>query len=63
MYSKLLNLKNDMKKYHRNKKELDIYYINKRLNESLNSYYSELECSLKYLNNRHPENIIKKLGE
>jgi hypothetical protein len=52
-----------MKKYHRNKEDLEKYYIYKRLNESLKSYYSDLEYSLKYLDNRQPENILRKMGD
>lgn len=63
MYKQLINLQNEMKKYHRDKSKLDEYYIHKRLNESLNSYYKDLEYSLKYLNNRQPENVLKKWGE
>lgn len=63
MYKELLTLKYDMKKYHRNKEDLEKYYIYKRLNESLKSYYSDLEYSLKYLDNRQPENILRKMGD
>ena len=43
------------------KKTLEKYYINTRLNKSLDSYYSDLKTSLSYLNNRKSENIIKNL--
>lgn len=52
-----------MKKYHRDRSKLDKYYIYKRLNESLESYYDDLEYSLKYLRNRQPENILKKMED
>ena len=58
-----MTLKNDMKKYHRDRGKLDKYYIYKRLNESLESYYDDLEYSLKYLRNRQPENILKKMED
>ena len=63
MYKELMTLKNDMKKYHRDRSKLDKYYIHKRLNESLESYYDDLEYSLKYLRNRQPENILKKMED
>ena len=63
MYRELLSLKNDMKKYHRDKNRLDRYYVHKRLRESLSSYYDDLEYSLKYLNNRQPENVLKKMED
>lgn len=63
MYKELLKLKSEMKNYHRSKNDLTKYYIYKRLNESLESYYNDLEYSLKYLNNRQPENILKKMGD
>jgi hypothetical protein len=63
MYKELLYLKSEMKKYHRDKSVLVKYYINKRLNDSLNSYYKDLEYSIKYLDNRQPENILKKMED
>ena len=63
MYNKLLLIKKDMSSHHRSKEYLERYYINKRLKDSLNSYYKDLEDSIKYLHNRKPENILKKLGE
>lgn len=63
MYKELLKLKQEIKKYNRNKEDLEKYYIYKRLNESLKSYYDDLEYSIKYLDNRQPENILKKMGD
>lgn len=59
MYNRLLLLKKELSNYHRGRTYLEKYYISKRLNESLNSYYKELEDSLRYLDNRQPENILK----
>lgn len=61
MYNKLLNLKKELSYYHRNKEDLEKYYISKRLNDSLVSYYKDLEYSMKYLENRKEENIFKKM--
>lgn len=63
MYKELINLKREMSNYHRDKVKLDKYYIYKRLNESLDTYYNDLEYSLKYLNNRQPENVLRKMGD
>lgn len=63
MRKELIYLKSEMKKYHRDKTELVKYYINKRLNDSLTSYYKDLEYSIKYLDNRQPENIFKKMED
>lgn len=63
MYNKLISLKKELENYHRDKSELEKYYINKRLNDSLSSYYKDLEYSMKYLENRKSENVFKKLGD
>lgn len=61
MQNNLLKLKKELSFYHRDKKILEKYYINNRLNQSLESYYSDLKTSISYLNNRKSENIIKNL--
>ena len=61
MGNTLLKLRKELSFYHRDKKTLEKYYINTRLNKSLDSYYSDLKTSLSYLNNRKSENIIKNL--
>lgn len=43
------------------RKEIYKYHISKRLNESLIAYRQNLENSVKYLNNRKPENVLKEL--
>ena len=63
MCNRLLEIKKELRKYHRDRQFLEKYYINKRLHDSLISYYSDLEDSIKYLNNRQSENIFKKFGE
>lgn len=54
-------IKEDLKGHRRNKRDLEKYYINKRLNESLSSYSKQLEYSIAYLNNRKAENVIKEM--
>ena len=61
MGNNVLKLRKELSFYHRDKKTLEKYYINTRLNKSLDSYYSDLKTSLSYLNNRKSENIIKNL--
>ena len=61
MGNNLLKLRKELSFYHRDRKTLEKYYINTRLNKSLDSYYSDLKTSLSYLNNRKSENIIKNL--
>lgn len=61
MYNKLDNIKKELGKRHRDKKYLEKYYIQERLNRSLDSYYKELEKSIEYLENRVPENVVKKM--
>lgn len=61
MGNNLLKLRKELSFYHRDKKTLEKYYINTRLNKSLDSYYSDLKTSLSYLNNRKSGNIIKNL--
>lgn len=36
------------------------YYIAKRLNKSLMTYKKELEKKVAYLNDRKPENVLKR---
>ena len=63
MHDKLLELKQDLANHHRNKKDLELYYLQNRLNATLSAYYKDLEYSINYLNNRKEENIFKKLGD
>jgi hypothetical protein len=62
LYNKLVQIKYELSKYHRDRQYLERYYVNKRLTESLNSYYKDLEDSLRYLDNRKEENVFKQLG-
>lgn len=54
----------ELSKRHRNPTQLMVYFINKRLNDSLKSYYKELSESAKYLSDRKDDvNIIKRLND
>ena len=57
----LIEIQNELSKYHRDKKSLEVYYIQLRLNKSLKAYYDDLSRSVKYLNNRKTDNVIKYL--
>lgn len=57
----LLTIKKELSSRHRNKKELEYYYVNKRLEKSLSTYYEELSNSFDYLDNRQCDNVLKKL--
>lgn len=61
MTSKLLYIKKELNQHHRDKKQLEKYYIQKRLNDTLNAYYYDLEYSIKYLSNRKSENVFKQM--
>lgn len=57
----LLNIENKLAVKHRDRKELSKYYVAKRLNKTIISYKHELESNIKYLMNRKPENILKRM--
>ena len=49
--------------YHRNRKILLYNYINKRLTESLQSYYSELQDSVNFLNSKEDIRIMSSINK
>lgn len=58
----LLLIRNDLNKYHRDKSKLLEYYINTRLNKTIDAYYSDIMDSYNYLNNRDEFNMIKRMS-
>jgi len=56
----LYSILEDLNKHHRKKSDLLSYYINKRLDKSLETYYKELSYSVNYLKSK---NNIKVMGE
>lgn len=60
-YNKLMHIRADLKQHHRPKQILMKIYIQERLNKSLKTYYDELSRSATYLENRKPDNVIKKM--
>lgn len=61
LYNILCVMQNDCNRHHRDKKYLIKYYIEKRLLESLSAYYSDIEKSVSYLENRKAENVVRKM--
>lgn len=57
----LLEIKNSIKYHKRDKEYLIKYFINKRLNDSLNSYYKALESSVYALSVKDPERVVKEM--
>lgn len=58
----LLSIRNDLNKHHRDKSKLLEYYINTRLNKTIDAYYSDIMDSYNYLNNRDEFNMIKRMS-
>lgn len=58
----LLSMRNDLNKHHRDKSKLLEYYINTRLNKTIDAYYSDIMDSYNYLNNRDEFNMIKRMS-
>ena len=57
----LQNLKSSIKYYKRDHDELMKMYINKRLNESLVSYFKTLNYSVYALSVSDPEKVVREL--
>lgn len=57
------DLLNELSNYHRSKGDVIYIAISKRLDKSLQSYNEELEDSFKYLQNRKPDNLMRKLNK
>ena len=58
----LLLIRNDLNKHHRDKSKLLEYYINTRLNKTIDAYYSDIMDNYNYLNNRDEFNMIKRMS-
>lgn len=59
--NKLQNIKSHLVKQQIEKKTLSKLYVAQRLNKSLDSYMKDLEDRIKYLEQRKPENVLRKL--
>lgn len=57
-----ISMLNNIQEYKHSPKELLLYYMNKRLNKSLETYYTELSESIEYLSRRKdPTKIVRKM--
>lgn len=59
----LNNLLDELSKRHRAKDLIMLEAVEKRLNSSTQVYMEELDESLRYLANRKPVNIMKRLNK
>lgn len=57
----LYNIQRDLQQHHRSKSQLLEYYIQKRLSQSLHTYYNELSNSVQTLSSKNPVKVIKEL--
>lgn len=57
----LLSIKNDLKYHKRSRNYLMKYFIQKRLNTSLSSYFKNLESSVYTITVSDPEVILKEM--
>jgi hypothetical protein len=53
----------DLTNYHRPKETVLYYAVSQRLDKSLKSYTEELYDSFKYLQNRKPDKLMRKLNK
>lgn len=56
-------LLDDLSKHHRPKGDVIYEAISKRLDKSLQTYNDDLNDSFKYLQNRKPDNLMRKLNK
>ena len=59
-YHNLCDILHELNKYHRNKEDLKLFYLNKRLNKSLETYYHDIVQTFEYLDYRDNDNLIRK---
>ena len=58
-----LKMLKDLNQYKRSKEDLTLFYVNERLNKSLESYIEDITKSEKYLNNRKELNLLRKINK
>ena len=61
MLSHLLSILDDLHKHHKSKSEVMQECINKRLNDSIKSYYDELAKSCEFLQKKNELKVMKKM--
>lgn len=59
---KLYTILNELSFYKRSRQDLRLFYVNKRLIESLKSYYNSINNDYKYLNKKDSSKVFKQLG-
>lgn len=57
----LIDINKKLSVKNRNKDELYKSYVSMRLNKTIISYRNELESNIRYLMNRKPENVLKRM--
>ena len=63
MEKRLISMLNDLGTHKRSREELDIYYVNLRLNTSLYNYFQDLNKDTEYLETRNQEKLLRKLNK
>lgn len=58
-----LRMLKDLNQYKRAKDDLILFYVNERLNKSLESYTEDITKSENYLNNRKELNLLRKINK
>lgn len=59
----LLKMLEDMEKHRRNKDNLLEFYIQKRLNNSIQNYYKDLLKSYKFLSHKDPKKLLNIINK
>lgn len=60
--TKLEKILEELQNYKRNKEDLDKYYIEKRLNDSLKNYNDKLIQNIDFLKRKRDLTILKRLN-
>ena len=53
----------ELQNYKRPKEELLIQYMTQRLDQSLDSYFKDLNTSTEYLSRRNPVKLVRKINK
>lgn len=58
----LYKIKKEMEKHHNSKENVLYESVQRRLNDALVAYNDEMDSYLKYLSNRQPDGILRRLS-
>ena len=61
--SQCIEMLAELSRYKRNRDDLTLFYVNERLNKSLDSYTQDLSATENYLNNRKELNLLRKINK